>query len=115
MSELNTDLSARLINSSDATTGQPMVLRILARKEELEGRLLTLRTDDLHARQEIYNALATIGELLTGDLEHIPPIVVADMSRWLERNKHVAESAVPPAQFEDFAAEATAAEAPAVD
>jgi len=115
MSELNTDLSARLINSSDATTGQPMVLRILSRKAELEGRLLTLRDDDLHGQHEIDNALATIGELLTGDLEHIPPVVVAAMSRWLERNKHIAESAIAPAQFEDFAAEATAAEAPAAE
>ena len=115
MSELNNDSPARTINSSDATTGQPMVLRVLSRKAELEGRLLTLRDDDLQARQEIDNALATIGELLTGDLEHIPPVVVAAMSRWLERNKHVAESAVSPAQFQDFAAEATAAEAPAAE
>jgi hypothetical protein len=46
----------------------------------------------VHTRSDIDLALATIGTLLTGDLEHVPPVVVADMSRWLERNKHVAES-----------------------
>ena len=82
------------INSVDATTGQPMVIRVQARKAELEARLKTLREDDLQTRSDIDLALATIGELLTGDLEHIPQVVSADMNRWLERNKHVAESYV---------------------
>ncbi|MBA3454642.1 MAG: hypothetical protein H0T42_16265 [Deltaproteobacteria bacterium] len=82
------------INSVDATMGQPMIARVQARKAELEARRETLREDDLQTRSDIDLALATIGELLTGDLGHIPQVVVADMSRWLERNKHVAESAV---------------------
>ncbi len=82
------------INSVDATTGQPMIARVLQRKAELEARRETLREDDLQTRSDIDLALTTIGELLTGDLAHIPQVVVADMSKWLERSKHVAEIAV---------------------
>lgn len=81
------------INSVDATTGQPMIARVLTRKAELEARRETLREDDLQTRSEIDLSLQTIGELLTGDLAHIPPVVVADMSKWLERSKHIAEIA----------------------
>lgn len=81
------------INSVDATTGQPMVMRVHARKAELEARLVTLPEDDLQTRSDIKLALATISELLTGDLAQIPPVVAADMNRWLERNKHIAEVA----------------------
>ena len=81
------------INSVDATAGQPMVLRVQTRRAELEARLTTLREDDLQTRSDIDLALATISELLTGDLENVPQVVTADMNRWLERNKHVAESA----------------------
>lgn len=95
-------------NSVDATTGQPMVIRVQARKAELEARRNTLREDDLHTRSDIDLALGTIGELLTGDLAHIPPVVVADMNRWLERNKHVAESAVEDEIQADAVAEVAA-------
>jgi hypothetical protein len=84
----------RHVNSVDATIGQPIVTRVMARKQELEGLLAQLPDDDVRTRGNIVMALDTINELLTGDLEHVPAVVVADMSRWLERNKHVAESAV---------------------
>lgn len=82
------------INSVDATTGQPMIARVLQRKEELEARRQTLREDDLQTRSDIDLALSTISELITGDLAHIPQVVVSDMSKWLERSKHIAEIAM---------------------
>ena len=103
------------MNSSDATTGQPMVVRVQARKAELEARLTTLREDDLQTRSDIDLALATIGELLTGDLAHVPPVVSADMNRWLERNKHVAESAVEDNTDADFATDVVTAVLPTAE
>ena len=82
------------LNSSDATVGQPLVLRVQQRKAELEALQWNLAEDDLQTRSAIDLALATIAPLLTGDLEHIPAVVNADLSRWLERNKHVAETNV---------------------
>jgi len=84
----------RYVNSSDATTGQPIVARVMARKHELEAALEALPTEDLRPRGDIEVALTTIGELLTGDLGNVPAVVAAGMSRWLENNKHLAESAV---------------------
>lgn len=82
------------INSSDATMGQPIAARVMTRKHELEAALDALPTEDLRARSDIELALTSIGELLTGDLTNVPPVVAADMSRWLEANKHLAESAI---------------------
>jgi hypothetical protein len=94
--ELAGDARPRHINSSDATTGQPIVARVLARKAELEALLDQLPEGDLGTQGDIYLALSTINDLLTGDLEHVPPVVVANMNRWLERNKHLAERADTP-------------------
>ena len=87
-------ISTKTLNSSDATMGQPIVARVMARKHELEAALEALPAEDLRARGDIDLALTTIAELLTGDLRNVPPIVTAAMSRWLETNKHLAESAV---------------------
>ena len=84
------------INSVDATIGQPMIDRVLARKLELETLLAALPADDRHVHLEIDQALTSINALLTGDLKQVPPVVVADMNRWLERTKHVAETANAP-------------------
>ena|SRR5687767_6380749 len=92
MDDLNSE-AARHINSSDATSGQPTVARVIARKTELEALLDGLPEDDVATQRDIYLALATINELLTGDLANVPPVVGADMSRWLELNKHLAERA----------------------
>lgn len=86
----------RHVNSVDATSGQPMVARVTARKQELEALLAALDPADVKGRDDINLALATIGDLLTGDLEHVPAVVVVDMNRWLERNKHLAERVPPP-------------------
>lgn len=79
------------INSVDATTGQPMIARVLQRKAELEAIRQTLHETDLHTLSDIDVALQTIEGLLTGDHANIPPVVVADMSKWLERSRHLAE------------------------
>ena len=84
---------ARPVNSVDATAHQPIVDRVTARKEELERLLEAVPADD-PSHNDITLALSTIDPLLTGDLAHVPAVVAADMNRWLERNKHVGESAV---------------------
>lgn len=63
----------------------------MARKAELEALLDGLAEDDLGTQGDIYRALATINDLLTGDLANVPAVVAVDMNRWLERNKHLAE------------------------
>jgi len=73
----------------DATVGQPIVARVMTREHQLEAILAALPANDLRERADVNLALGTIGELLTGDLTAVPPIVVADMSRWLEHNKHL--------------------------
>ncbi|HLL25075.1 MAG TPA: hypothetical protein VK427_23230 [Kofleriaceae bacterium] len=80
------------INSVDATMGQPIVARVMARQAELEGILADLPESDVTLRNEITFALDTVAQLLTGDLEQVPAVVVVDMNRWLERNKHLGES-----------------------
>ncbi len=84
----------RHVNSSDATMGRPIAERVMARKQELETLLAGLDQADTRTRGDIEIALSTVEELLTGDLTHIPPVVASDLSRWLEHNKHLAESAI---------------------
>jgi hypothetical protein len=87
-------ISTETLNSSDATMGQPIVARVMARKHELEAALEAVPAEDLRARGDIELALTSIGELLTGDLTNVPQVVTAEMNGWLEANKHLAESAV---------------------
>jgi len=87
------ELDSVHVNSVDTTVGLPIVSRVMARKHELEALLASLPDDDVRTRGDIELALSTINELLTGDLAAVPAVVVASMSRWLELNKHVAESA----------------------
>lgn len=84
------------INSVDATIGQPLVDRALARKTELEAALALVPETDVRAREPIELALSTIAGLLTGDLKNVPAVVASDMNLWLERHKHLAERAVNP-------------------
>jgi hypothetical protein len=87
----------RHVNSVDATTGQPLVARVTARKQELVALRAALPDDDQRTRGDIDLALSTIDDLLTGDLDHVPAVVAAELNRWLEANKHVAERADEPA------------------
>jgi len=86
----------RPANSVDATAGRPIVTRVLVRKRELEAALAALPASDARARLDLELALSTVSELLTGDLKHVPAMVAADMNRWLENNKHLAERATTP-------------------
>jgi len=86
------DEAPRYLNSVDATIGQPIVERIMTRKQELEAALAGLPADAVRERSDIELALSTIGEMLTGNLSRVPAIVASDMNRWLERTKHLAET-----------------------
>ena len=67
----------RQVNSVDATAGQPIVTRVLARKRELEAALAALPAGDVRTRSDIEVALSAITQLLTGDLTNVPPTVSA--------------------------------------
>lgn len=78
-------------NSTDATRGEPLVIRAQKRRLELQRALANLPATDLRARNEIDVALTSIDGLLTGDLEHLSRTTAADLSRLLENIKHLAE------------------------
>ena len=84
-------LSQRLDNTTDATRGQPLWARVLARKDELEDALAELGPHDAIERAAIETALATVYALMTGDLAHPSDVVAHSLNRWLERNKHLAQ------------------------
>jgi len=85
-------LSGKLNNSTDATRGQPLAARVLARKDELEDALAELGPHDGIERQAIETALATVYALMTGDIAHPSEVVAHDLNSWLERNKHLGQS-----------------------
>jgi len=78
-------------NSTDATRGEPLALRAQKRKAELEAALTELPADDTRARNDVEIALGAVAELLTGDTDHLAAVTAADLSRWLESSKHLAE------------------------
>ena len=84
-------LNIEITNSTDATRGQPLAARVLARKDELEDALAELGPRDMLMRQAIETALATVYALMTGDLAHPSDVIARDLNRWLERNKHLAQ------------------------
>jgi hypothetical protein len=78
-------------NRTDATPGEPLAVRALQRKAELEEALAKLPDTDLRARNDIQLALASVGALLTGDLEHMAHVTGEEISTWLESTAHLAE------------------------
>lgn len=84
-------MSGKLENSVDATRGQPLAMRVLARKDELEDALAELGPHDVVERQAIETALATVYQLMTGDLAHPSDVVARGLTHWLERNKHLGQ------------------------
>ncbi len=84
-------LNFEIRNTTDATRGQPLAARVLARKNELEDALADIRPHDVLLREAIETALATVYALMTGDLAHPSAVVARDLNRWLERNKHLAQ------------------------
>jgi len=88
-------------NTTDATRGASLRVRVESRRQELEQALTKLGLDD-RARVDIEQALNEITGLLTGNLDQIPRVVAAELSTWLEANKHINErhpgKAAAPAQ-----------------
>jgi hypothetical protein len=84
-------LNLKIENTTDATRGQPLAARVLARKNELEDALADVGPHDMLLRQALETALTTVYSLLTGDVAHPPDVVARDLNRWLERNKHLAQ------------------------
>jgi len=72
-------------NSTDATRGQRLAARVLARKDELEDALADLCPRDVLMRQAIETALATIYSLMTGDIAHPSDVVARALNRMRER------------------------------
>lgn len=96
-------MSTKLENSVDATRGQPLGMRVLARKDELEDALAELGPRDAYERHAIETALAAVYFLITGDLAHPTPLVARDLNRWLERNKHLGQDVIRRKQAERLA------------
>ena len=77
-------------NTTDATRGSSLRVRVQDRKRELELALAKLGPDD-RARGDIEHSLNEISGLLTGDLDQIPRVVAVELSNWLEASKHIDE------------------------
>lgn len=76
-------------NSIEEMRGQPLAARVKARVAELEQALADLEPDETVMRREIEQTLATVESLSTGDISHPPDAVAAQLSEWLERNRHL--------------------------
>ncbi len=66
-------------NTTDATRGSSLRVRVETRKQELELALAKLGSED-RARGDIEQALNEVTSLLTGDLDQIPRVVAAMLS-----------------------------------
>src|SRR5512140_2576133 len=79
-------------NSTDATRGEPIATRARARKAELEMAHDLLPVSEQRARADIEVALAEVNQWLAGDVEHLSHVTAAELNKWLERTKHLAET-----------------------
>ena len=79
-------------NSTDATRGEPLAIRAQKRKLELQAAGEKLGVEE-PARRAIDLAVATIDSLLLGDAAHPSHATSVDLSRVLERSKHLGETA----------------------
>lgn len=77
-------------NTTDATVGQNLRVRVAARKAEIEAAIASPATDE-RTRSDLQMALGQVEGLLTGDLDQIPRVVASKLSAWLEANKHLDE------------------------
>ncbi|HEX3481466.1 MAG TPA: hypothetical protein VHT91_40915 [Kofleriaceae bacterium] len=82
-------LQWRIENTTDATRGQPLAARVLARKVELEDALADCGRHETLRRTALETALAGVYSLITGDLAHPPDVIARALNNWLERNKHL--------------------------
>lgn len=83
-------LQWKIENTTDATRGQPLAARVLARKAELEDALADCGPHEVLRRTALETALAAVYALMTGDLAHPPDVIARALNDWLERNKHLA-------------------------
>lgn len=80
----------KIENSTDATRGQPLAARAIARKNELEDALADVGPHEVVRRTALETALAAAYALMTGDIVHPSDVVARALNAWLERNKHLA-------------------------
>ena len=80
----------KIENSTDATRGQPLAARAIARKNELEDALADVGPHEELRRTALETALAAAYALMTGDIVHPSDVVARALNTWLERNKHLA-------------------------
>jgi hypothetical protein len=79
-------------NSTDATRGEPLATRAEKRKLELQAALEGLGVGE-PARKDIELAIASIEALLTGESAQLSNATAVQLSRVLERSKHLGETA----------------------
>ena len=77
-------------NTTDATRGEPLVVRARTRRSELE-KSLALSGETSREHGDIELALAEVNQWLTGDGDNVAQTTAEDINRWLERTKHLAE------------------------
>lgn len=82
-------LNRKIENTVEATRGQPLIARVLARKIELEDALADCAPHAELRRASIQAALSAVYGLMTGDLVHPSQVVARALSAWLERHKYV--------------------------
>jgi hypothetical protein len=87
---MNEDSSKTETNTTDGTVGQRLRDRVAARKAELEAAIASPTTDE-RTRSDLQSALGQVEGMLTGNLDQIPRVVAANLSAWLEANKHLDE------------------------
>jgi hypothetical protein len=101
-------------NSTDATSGQSLRVRVAARKAEIEAAIADPATDE-RTRGDLQSAASAVEGLLTGDLDRIPKVVASSLSAWLESNKHLGERHVSAPQVTESPAPCDIPEPPAVE
>lgn len=84
-----TDYSPK--NSTDATQGEPLAVRAMARRDELVKIQGALAKDRKTEANDLQLAIDTVNGLLTGDTEHLTETTASDLNRWLEETKHLGE------------------------
>jgi hypothetical protein len=71
-----------------ATPASSLEVRVREHKKSVEEALTALGPAE-RSRRDIEEALSQVQGLLTGDLDNIPHVVAAELSRWLEATKYV--------------------------
>lgn len=79
-------------NSTDATRGEPLAVRAQKRQIELRAALEKLGVDE-PSRKDIELAIWSIETLLPADASPLSHVTASDLSRALERSKHLGETA----------------------